>query len=149
VASLIFVGLEVRNSGNAVEAQLANSIAAGFAEFNYLIASDPEIARIEYLGFRNPDALTGPETIRASAIIRGLLGHYRQIHSLYEAGILTEAEWSRHALDMNRVIRLPGGKLMFDRNRGYSEKFRKDLSRFDTHEMPDLSSLGRGLIEFE
>ena len=148
LVGLVFVGIEVRNSSRAVAVQSANAVSDGFNQFNYLVASDAEVARIEYLAFRAPDKLTDPETIRASAIMRGLFNQYRQVHILYSSGVLTEAQWGWQARDISRLIHTPGGK-QFVRNNHFEETFLADVRRYDSLANSDSVTFGRGLIEFD
>ena len=150
---LIFVGVEVRNSGNAVTAQAATAISEGYNEFNYLVATDPDVARLLYLGTAAPDKLTDFESFRANFLIRGLFNHWMQVHKLYTAGILTESEWARSAPEINRAMGLPGIKIFIDGNAGNKseifDKFVKDVMRYET-ELDELDyTQGRGEIDFE
>ena len=145
---LVFVGFEVRNSSRAVTAESANAVADGFNQFNYLVASDADIARIEYLAFRAPDKLTDPETIRASAIMRGLFNQYQQVHTLYRSGVLTEEQWEIQTHDIYRLMQTPGGEI-FVRNARFLPSFLSDVRRYASDTNIDTASFGRGMIEFD
>jgi hypothetical protein len=145
---LVFVGIEVRNSSNAITAQSAQAVADGYNQYNYLTASDPEIARIAYLGLRDPEKLTDAETVRAAALMRGLFNHYRQVHTLFESGAMSEKLFTSSAKDINRVIQLPGSKIFLSGYPMFSDQFFEDVRTFGADEAEDVNSLGRGIIDF-
>ena len=150
---LIFVGVEVRNSGNAVTAQAATAISEGYNHFNYLVATDPDVARLLYLGAGAPDKLTDSESFRANFLFRGLFNHYFQVHKLYTAGILTESEWALYASEINMAMRSPGIKIFLDGSRAVKseivDEFVKDVMRYETEFDEFDYTQGRGEIDFE
>ncbi len=150
---LVFVGVEVRNSGNAVTAQVATAISEGYNDFNYLVATDPDVARLLYLGVGAPDKLTDSESFRASFLIRGIFNHYFQVHKLYRAGILTESEWAMFAPEINMAMRQPGIKIYFDGIKAIKseiiDEFVKDVMRYESESYESDYTQGRGEIDIE
>ena len=155
LVGLIFVGLEVRNSSYSVTAQSANSITSGYNEFNYIVAADPELARIVYLGIRDPERLTGPETYRAALMITGLFNQFKQLHTLYASGVISQTQWETAGSEIDRLMRFDGVKtylannpILFDR------RFFDDVA--ESSKLNEVGAtdegartLGRGRIQFE
>jgi len=147
---LVFVGLEVRNSSNAVIVQTSDSVVNGFNDYNYRIAMDPDIARIAYLGYREPDKLTDSESYRFTALLRGIMNQYGRVHDLYKAGMLEEQDWAKHAAQLSRIWKLPGVRLYYG-NRSFDadDEFYRDVMRYET-EIDDLNyTLGREQVDIE
>lgn len=155
LVGLIFVGLEVRNSSYSVIAQSANSITSGYNEFNYVVAADPELSRIVYLGIRDPDRLTGPETYRAALMITGLFNQFRELHTLYADGVISEVQWERAASEIDRLMRFDGVKTYLANNPTlFDQSFFDDVTRSSKLNMVGSTdegarTLGRGRIQFE
>ena len=63
---LIFVGLEVRNSRAAAEAQAADGIADGFLQLNLISITDSTAAKVWDRGLLEPDSLSDMEAFQFS-----------------------------------------------------------------------------------
>lgn len=145
---LIFVGLEVRNSGKAVTAQTADSIADGFNTVNLAVIDDPDLAKALFVGLREPEKLDDLATYRFSLLVRSFFNQYHRVHHLYQLGLLSESEWVGYATEIRRFTELPGVKLYLDGN-PLPLDFESDVLKF-AGETRDLDyTLGRGALEFE
>ncbi len=113
---LIFVGLEVRNSSNAVIAQTYANVSDGFNSINMMVAADPTLARISAIGDIEPDRLSDLEAIRYSFMLRSYFNQYFKLSRLRENGLLSEAEWSIWAREAFQMLTCPGGKLFVEGN---------------------------------
>ena len=93
--------------------------------------------------------MTDPETVRASALIRGLFNQYSQVHKLYASGVMTEENWAVSARDMSRVISLPGARLYLSGSQVFTDEFYIDVHRYDSQNSQEINTMGRGQIDFE
>lgn len=143
-----FVALEIRSNNQAVVAQTADSVTDGFNAFNYIIASNPEVARIAFHGFTNPEKLTDLETFQFAYLYRGLSNQYRRMHTLYQAGNILEEEWARYATEIYYVDTLPGVKA-YHRNNPRSGQMYADVIRYKSDKLISDNTIGRGKLVIE
>ena len=116
LVGLIFVGLEVRNSSVAVSAQTSANINEGFNSLNMLLATDPSLARINFIGESEPNRLSDLEAIRFSNVIRSYTNQFIQINRLQQSGLLSEPEWKIYAREAAQMLSTEGGKLFVQGN---------------------------------
>lgn len=148
LVGLIFVGLEVRNSTDAVTAQTADSVADGYNTINLVAMEDPAISRILYLGVRHPDRLNDLDAYRFSLLVRSYFNQYRRVHRLYRVGLLPESEWIGYATEIARFVDTPGVRLYVAGN-PLPEQFAQDikLSAFESSNVD--YTLGREPLDIE
>jgi hypothetical protein len=97
VLSLLFVGLQVRESAlqtelntAAVEVSAYQDLMAQIAEFNRMALEDPDVARIQALGDVSLDALSPVERRRHVAMVFLMIRHGDMAYLQYERGMLDE-----------------------------------------------------------
>ncbi len=116
VASLIFVGLELRTSRAAAESQVADGFAEGFLDLNVAVVTDTTLACIWSVGLEAPERLTDTQAGRFSMFMRGVFNQYFRVQSLYETGFVAESYWENVATTANWLMDTPGGQLFFSSN---------------------------------
>ena len=140
VASLVFVGLELRTSRAAARSQIADGIAEGFIELNVAVMTDATLACIWSVGLAAPERLSDNQAGRFSVFMRGVFNQYRRVHSLYETGLVSEDTWADTASSATWLMSTPGGQLFFTSNH-LPEGFAMALEAFDG--VPQDFMLGR------
>ena len=113
---IVFLAIEVRHSSNAVNAQMADSIADGFIALNITAITDPAVARINVIGMYEPERLSDVEAMQFSMLIRGVFNQYARVHRLYRSGLLSESDWALYAREAASTMTTPGGKLHWEGN---------------------------------
>ncbi len=116
VASLIFVGLEVRTNRAAAESQIADGIAEGFLELNVAAMIDSSLTCIWSVGLEAPERLSDIQAGRFSVNMRGVFNQYMRVHSLYKTGMVTEETWASVASTASWLMTTAGGQLFFPSN---------------------------------
>ncbi len=105
IASLIFVGFEIRQNTVALEATAIQASVAVAREQIQLFVVHPELARINSVAASDPSQLTPSERDRYRWVLRsfwwGMQGLYRQ----WYLGVLPQAEWE----SFRAVMCAPGG----------------------------------------
>ena len=91
ILGLVFVGLEVKNSQDDVNASIAAGLS-GWRDFNAL-QTDPEVATVIDKALRNPDSMTRVEGIQMSGWLWAISNQFRQYHHLHVAGLIPETEY--------------------------------------------------------
>ncbi len=116
LVGIVFLAIEVRHSSNAVNAQMADSIADGFIALNITSITDPAVARINVIGMYEPERLSDVEAIQFSMLIRGVFNQYARVHRLHQSGLLSESAWALYAREAASTMTTPGGELHWEGN---------------------------------
>jgi hypothetical protein len=98
VASLVFVGIETRNSTQqavlntrALEIAAYQDLMDNIADLNALIVLDPEIAALSYKANRTQEVLTDLEQYRYTRVLFMRFRHGDMAYFQYERGTIDEA----------------------------------------------------------
>ena len=91
---LIFVGLELRQNTEAVEAASLQNQTDASIDFLLLIASDDELARIWLDATKNPDQLSEIDSLRYFFISRSRWLRMQNAYLQWHRGALTGEDWS-------------------------------------------------------
>ena len=93
VASLIFVGLELRQASEQL--QLISDIEADLsnASLSIRIAESPELSDLIYRGERDPESLSDQELDRFTNIALPRLAIWENTYDSYLIGNLSESDW--------------------------------------------------------
>ncbi len=91
MGSLIFVGLEVRQSAIATRAANDTVIAEAFREINQVMASSPELARALTSYADDPASAPGPEQVQILGLWRGLFHTWSNAHRQHLNGTIDPA----------------------------------------------------------
>ena len=91
---LVFVGLELRQNTEAVEAASLQNQTDASTEFLLLIASDPELARIWVESSRRPDQLGEVDLVRYFFLSRARWLRMQNAYLQWRRGTLSDEDWS-------------------------------------------------------
>ena len=139
---LVFVGLEVRNSRAAAEAESLDGVYGGFLEWNLAIVGDTSLVRIWAEGQSQPERLTDLEARQFATLMRSLLNQMTRVYGLYRAGLMNEATWELYARQVVTLSSTEGGKLYFAGNELPAD-FLAALNRYSTQPARMDGTLGR------
>lgn len=114
IASLIFVGLEVRQNAAATRAATAQSLNDGWLEWN-LTMSDPDlwapVARLSELDDLSEASYEDRQAVQS--LMRSTFQHWSNLHWQYLNGDLDRRLWDGVVRNMENDVRAPGwGRLM-------------------------------------
>lgn len=88
VASLIFVGIEVRQNSVATRAATNAAVKDAFREFNSVIASSPELAQALADNAENPNDASPEDRVQMLAMWRALFHIWSNVHRQHLNGTL-------------------------------------------------------------
>ena len=91
VASLIFVGIEVRQNSIATRSATNAAVKDAIRELNLVIASSPELTRAITANAENPDAAPPAERVQMLAMWRALFHVWSNVHRQHLNGTLDPA----------------------------------------------------------
>jgi hypothetical protein len=89
VASLVFVGLEVRQNSVATRASTNAAVADAFIELNLVLASSPDLSRAVVVSFEDPGKLSPEDRIL-------VLGMWRTVFHVWSNA---HRQWTNETLD--------------------------------------------------
>lgn len=96
IASLVFLGLEIRQNTNIAKASAYRENIQDIAEWRELFIADPEVARLFGIySAEGLEALDDTEQTRIAAMINNVMGIYENAYFARRYGIVGEEEWLR------------------------------------------------------
>ena len=109
LVGLVFLGWELRQNTEAMQASTFQDLVHASSEFNVSIAADPELRRIYLTGWQNPDRLTDSDReawvlLQASYWIR-----MQNVFFQYQRGTLAENDWQTYRAGICGSAASPGG----------------------------------------
>ena len=87
-ASLIFVGLQIRQNTKAIKATSHHAVTDSFNAINNLIVSDPKVARLWRLGMAGAEGLDDDERVSFSFMALGYMRIFETLYYQYSNGTL-------------------------------------------------------------
>jgi hypothetical protein len=143
IASLIYVGLEVRRNTKALRAQAQETVVAGYLESINMISEHADVMakcfRSSYEEF-----LTYPEGEKTIffGVIFGFFKHFEQVHAQYRRGLIDEQEWSSWSEHIRMQFHQPGPQWWWAMRRtAFVESFREFLENSSRPEMKPLTEI--------
>jgi hypothetical protein len=96
IASLVFLGFEVRQNTNIAKASAYRENMQDIAQWRELIISDPELARLfNTYSSEGFEALDDTGQTRISAFVFNIIGAYENAYFARRYGIVGDEEWLR------------------------------------------------------
>lgn len=125
IASLIFVGVQLRQATSAIRATSSQAHSALYTDLVRSIIDNQDFARVWAIGLNRPSELTEPEWVRFVAYASALFRLYESSRVQWLNGRLDEEHWrtvERQATDFGH---LPGLKIAWElRGQWFSPEFR-------------------------
>lgn len=136
IASLIFVGLEVRHATQQL--QLSSDINADLdnADLSIRIAESPELSHLVWKAERDPESLSDEEMARFENLALPRLAMWENTYDSFLAGNFTESGWLQWDTFYRSRFNKPGYRLVYVRFRyGFGQDSREYFS--DVFEIED------------
>ena len=125
IASLLFVGVQLRQATSAIRATSSQAHSALYTDLVRSIIDNQDFARVWSIGLTRPNELTEPEWVRFVAYASALFRLYESSRVQWLNGRLDEEHWrtvERQATDFGH---LPGLKIAWElRGHWFSKEFR-------------------------
>ena len=116
VASLFYVGIQVRENSRAVRGQTFDSIATGLNQAVLQMVGDAELIEIIQRGVANGE-LSEIETLRYNSWMLVLLRSVESAHHQFELGLLDEAKLKPLVANMGLHFSSASGQLLWESRR--------------------------------
>lgn len=128
-ASLIFVGLQIREQANATSAQTEQAIASNWLALAEVFGVNAEALTAGLASKSGTFAdLNDADRMRFSAAMFALFKHYENIYLQFEKGRIREAQWEPWSNHLQMYFHQPGVQLWWgSRQSAFSRTFREFL----------------------
>ena len=128
IASLLYVGAQLKQNTQAIRAAAVQSITETVATNATNIAANPENASLFSRGLTDYAALTGTERAQFVQLMNGIFLSQDSIFWLYSNGSFPEELWQREFGGLRAWLSTPGGKAAWDQA-FLSAPFRQHVDR--------------------
>ncbi|NWG46021.1 MAG: hypothetical protein HXY25_05685 [Alphaproteobacteria bacterium] len=125
VASLIFVGIQIRQNTAATRAASHNAVSASLNEINRMFAESAELSKIWLAGMADRDALTAEERWRFDATARAYMHVCETMYIQAGLGVGDKGILRAEEDGLRRVLAAPGFRAWWTENPfGFCAEFR-------------------------
>jgi hypothetical protein len=107
-ASLIFVGLQIRQNTKAIKATSHHAVTDSFNAINTLILSDPKVARTWRLALAGSEALDEDERTSADFMLLANMRIFETIYYQYKNGTLDKNLFDAELKTLKWSVTYPG-----------------------------------------
>ena len=107
IASLVYVGLQVRQNTGMVKMSAMQSIVRGGVEHNNRIADNADLADMLVRAVEDSDSLSNVDQIRLSSHIVTLYHHLDAAFHMHRSGLLDAETWGKFAYEVPLWMNLP------------------------------------------
>jgi len=108
VASLIFVGYQLRQNTRAMRLSSTNEVLSQFESIISDIAHDEQVATLLFKGVPDPDAIEGVDRYRFTLLCQGAYFYMAKAHYQYRSGTLELEMWEAIHRQMANFMNAPG-----------------------------------------
>jgi hypothetical protein len=107
-ASLIFVGLQIRQNTKAIKATSHHAITDSFNAINNLVLSDPKVARIMRLTLAGSEEMDEDERVSANYMLLANMRIFETLYYQFKNGTLDKKLFDAELKTLKWVVTLPG-----------------------------------------
>lgn len=143
VASLMFVGFQMKHGTRATRAQIHQNIASGWFTVGPLIATHTRVVaagvRVDEAGFA---ALPDEDKLAFMSVMFVFFKHYENMYLQHSEGFIRSEDWNAWATHMLMYWRLPGVQVWWRlRHPAFAPEFRRFLETSSQPAMTSMSEL--------
>jgi len=126
LASLIFVGFQLRQNTQAVRATASQAHASNLQQIVTPIVENGEVARLWRLGMSDMESLTDDERVRFVAFLSGLFRYWESSRLQWRHGQLDSEHWENVARQASDFAKLTGVRHFWEiRRHWHSTEFQR------------------------
>jgi hypothetical protein len=125
IASLVYLATQIRQSREQLRQNTATVRAASaaahtqaLANFNTLMAENPDVNRVFWAGLADSEGLAEPDRRRFESLVSLLVKAVEQSWRFHQDGILDDASWAEERATVEWLAREPGFEDFWKRYRG-------------------------------
>ena len=127
LVGLIFVGLELRQNTAAMQAATFQDLVHASSEFNTAIATDPDLRRIYFAGWQNPERLDESDREAWLLLQASYWMRMQNVFNQYQRGTLIDSDWQIYRPSICGSARSPGGSVYWPDDVNLNSPFKEFL----------------------
>ncbi len=144
-ASLIFVGVQIRENSKAVRSATAQAVHDNYAGWYMALAGDPLALATSAKGFVDLGSLTPPEKAQFVCIYMAFLSHCQNAFHQWKAGHLSDDLWKGWDVLMQNLNTQGGAAFWAERSYVFGEDFRDHFEKL-MHRAPNPNAKAFGVV---
>ena len=146
LATLIFVGFQIRDNSKAVRAATAQAVHDNYASWYLALSSNENALATSAKGFASLDSLAPGEKMQFVCTFMSFLSHSQNAFHQWREGHLSEGLWAGwEALVMNLVNTPGGAKFWSERGYVFGKEFQDHVAKVMARE-PDPRAMAFGVV---
>ena len=146
IASLIFVGLQVRQNTKATRVQVQENMTSGYISVAQILIDNAEVFTRGIAATRESFAsFSDPEKMIYFSAIFSIFKHFENIHSQRQRGFIDQESWTAWSEHLLMYFNQPGAKMWWELRRGsFNPRFRTFLESSPAPKVATFVELMRG-----
>jgi hypothetical protein len=129
VASLVFVGVQLRSNTKVLKLTFTDSSVHRFKESVIRLAESEQLSELLLRGVPDPEMLDGQDSYRFSLMIQAYILEYSNFYMHYKAGALDKQTFESLDSQMRNFCNAPGLKAYWERSgNNYPAEFREYMN---------------------
>jgi hypothetical protein len=147
IASLVFVGLQVRGSARAVRSATAQAVHDNFSDWHLRLAESPDALAIALRGFESLGSLAPAERALFNCIFLACTLHSQNAFHQWRQGHLATELWDCWAFLLANMVHTDGGlKFWSERRYMFSQAFQSEVDGIARRE-PHANAKSFGVLK--
>jgi hypothetical protein len=146
IASLIFVGLQVRQNTKATRVQVQENMTSGYISVAQILIDNAEVFTRGIAATRESFAsFSDAEKMIYFSLIFSIFKHFENIYSQRERGFIDQESWAAWSEHMLMYFNQPGVKMWWEWRRGnFNPRFRSFVESSPVPKVATFVELMRG-----
>ena len=125
---LVFLGLELRQNTEAMQAATFQDLVHAASEFNLAIAGNSELRSTYLMGWQSPELLDEAQLEVWTMLQSSFWARMQNVYIQYQRGTLADADWEAYELTICGSAASPGGNVFWRNDRRLTSPFRDFLA---------------------
>ncbi len=114
IASLIFVGFQIRQNAQATRAATMASVMEQWAQNYQSLSENKKLAEVVWTGAQDPNAVTGVDRWRFTMACSRFFHYWHNAYYQWTSGSLDSNTWSGQRGNMVNLLTLPGVRTVWN-----------------------------------
>ncbi len=130
IASLLYLGLQVRQSTRASRAASYQAAVSSVSEWTRCLGSDGALAILFDKGSHDPSSQSEEEQLQYAYLLNSVVRNFENIHYQYESGFMDEDKWGPWEARIRGMLGTPGACLWWEsQGAAFGVSFREVVDR--------------------
>jgi hypothetical protein len=142
VVSVMYLAIQVRSGANALKTTMRDNAFQMLQEWNYIVASDPDLPSIIARGSRNFESLDVKDRARFIHMMFSMYKAFERLYLHYLEGSIDEGIWLQNKYFLASYLHQPGSRHYWeDRKGAFDTRFREVAETMPPPPFQSISNL--------